>query len=200
MALTSKAEKTKAKLLASAKELISKRGFENVSVEDITKNSGVAKGTFYHHFKCKEDVVAELSFISAKKIIDTAVNSDEGVIDKCIYHAKHMFQEADWTGIRLIRQWLRDTMEAESETEAKENLRGMYEGILTVLSSAVGEKTGDLKSDAPVESLAKIYMAHFMGVLTLWCMMNGSFSINEEQGFQYTKLSIETLLKPYVVE
>ena len=58
MALTKKAERTKAKLLASARKLIGERGFDRVSVEDITRDSGVAKGTFYHYFKCKEDVVA----------------------------------------------------------------------------------------------------------------------------------------------
>lgn len=59
MALTKKAERTKAKLLDSAQRLISTHGFDNVSVEDITKDSGVAKGTFYHYFECKEDVVRE---------------------------------------------------------------------------------------------------------------------------------------------
>ena len=53
MAFTKKAERTKGKLLASARKLISERGFDHVSVEDITKDSGVAKGTFYHYFKYK---------------------------------------------------------------------------------------------------------------------------------------------------
>ena len=54
MALTKKAERTKAKLLDSAQRLISAHGFDNVSVEDITKDSGVAKGTFYHYFECSK--------------------------------------------------------------------------------------------------------------------------------------------------
>ena len=62
MALTKKAEKTRSRLLESARRLISERGFDHVSVEDITKDSGVAKGTFYHYFECKEEVVAALSF------------------------------------------------------------------------------------------------------------------------------------------
>ena len=60
MALTKKAERTKAKLLDSAQRLISAHGFDNVSVEDITKDSGVAKGTFYHYFASKEDMLGEL--------------------------------------------------------------------------------------------------------------------------------------------
>lgn len=45
MALTKKAERTKAKLLQSAKKLIGEKGFDRVSVEDITRDSGVAKGS-----------------------------------------------------------------------------------------------------------------------------------------------------------
>ena len=40
MPLTKKAERTKAKLTASARKLISERGFDNVSVEEITKDAG----------------------------------------------------------------------------------------------------------------------------------------------------------------
>lgn len=42
-AFNKKAERTKAKLTASARKLISERGFDNVSVEEITKDAGVAK-------------------------------------------------------------------------------------------------------------------------------------------------------------
>ena len=79
MALTKKAEKTRSRLLESARRLISERGFDHVSVEDITKDSGVAKGTFYHYFECKEEVVAELSFQSIQTIIKKAIDYDGDV-------------------------------------------------------------------------------------------------------------------------
>ena len=40
-----------------------------MSVEDITKDSGVAKGTFYHYFECKEEVVACLLYTSIIVVI-----------------------------------------------------------------------------------------------------------------------------------
>ena len=83
MALTKKAERTKAKLLDSAQRLISAHGFDNVSVEDITKDSGVAKGTFYHYFECKEDVVRELSRKTAMATIERAIAHEGDVIERC---------------------------------------------------------------------------------------------------------------------
>ena len=43
-------------LLDAAEELIGRRGFAGVSVDEITARAGVAKGTFYNHFADKADV------------------------------------------------------------------------------------------------------------------------------------------------
>ena len=82
MPLTKKAERTKAKLTASARKLISERGFDNVSVEEITKDAGVAKGTFYHYFVCKEDVVREFSTRVIEEIFTTAMTMPGGPQEK----------------------------------------------------------------------------------------------------------------------
>ena len=63
------AVETKRKLISAGLELIKEKGFDAINVEDITKKSGVAKGTFYIYFKHKEDIVmncsANLDIISA---------------------------------------------------------------------------------------------------------------------------------------
>ena len=111
MALTKKAERTKAKLLDSAQRLISAHGFDNVSVEDITKDSGVAKGTFYHYFECKEDVVRELSRKTAMATIERAIAHEGDVIERCCFYFGEIYKDCMWSGVRLVRQWLRDSVE-----------------------------------------------------------------------------------------
>ncbi len=55
-------EKTiqKQRLLEKGKELLFSYGVKKTSVEDITKASGMAKGTFYQHFDSKEACFFEL--------------------------------------------------------------------------------------------------------------------------------------------
>lgn len=98
MGLTKKAERTRAKLLESAKRLIGERGFDKVSVEDITRDSGVAKGTFYHYFKCKEDVVAELSFQSCQATTEKSIHFDGPVDERCYYYVTALCKDAAWAG------------------------------------------------------------------------------------------------------
>ncbi len=93
-----------------------------MSVEDITKDSGVAKGTFYHYFECKEEVVAELSFQSIQTIIKKAIDYDGDVRERCLYYFIELYKDASWSGVRLVRQWMKETMEAETPDSRDEGM------------------------------------------------------------------------------
>lgn len=44
-------------IIFSTKKLILEKGYENISVEDITNDAGIAKGSFYTYFKSKNLVI-----------------------------------------------------------------------------------------------------------------------------------------------
>ena len=50
-----RAIKTRNRLYATAETLFMQYGFDNVSVDRIVEEAGLAKGTFYVRFKTKED-------------------------------------------------------------------------------------------------------------------------------------------------
>ena len=52
--------RTRQKLLDAARRVIARVGYEAVSVLDITEEADVSKGTFYLHFKDKEDLTRTL--------------------------------------------------------------------------------------------------------------------------------------------
>ncbi|MFK5912865.1 MAG: TetR/AcrR family transcriptional regulator [Woeseiaceae bacterium] len=51
-------------ILSSALKLFSHRGFDNVSIDEIMANAGLTRGTFYAHFKNKQDLYTK-SILSA---------------------------------------------------------------------------------------------------------------------------------------
>jgi len=57
---TRSGEKTKLKLLASTARLLATKAQQEVSVVDIARGAGMAKGTFYIYFETKEDMLLEL--------------------------------------------------------------------------------------------------------------------------------------------
>ncbi|MCM1959130.1 TetR/AcrR family transcriptional regulator [Acinetobacter modestus] len=52
--------KTRSKLLMSAKKAIAEKGFDLVTIEDITSGANVGFGTFYNHFQSKQDIAEAL--------------------------------------------------------------------------------------------------------------------------------------------
>jgi TetR/AcrR family transcriptional repressor of uid operon len=59
-ARTLQKEETREALFGCAMRLFDERGYDGVSVEDIVRAAGVARGTFYVHFPAKDDVLIEL--------------------------------------------------------------------------------------------------------------------------------------------
>ena len=52
-----KAAETKRKIFETAVRLIKEIGYNNVTISEICKAAGVAKGSFYVHYNSKEDIV-----------------------------------------------------------------------------------------------------------------------------------------------
>ena len=54
------AEERKNEILDAADELFSRKGFDGASTNDILEKVGIARGTLYHHFKSKEEIMNAL--------------------------------------------------------------------------------------------------------------------------------------------
>ena len=55
-----KGEKRKLELLQIAYAKFVSKGYENASIDEIIEEAGIAKGTFYYHFKSKEELLEEV--------------------------------------------------------------------------------------------------------------------------------------------
>lgn len=55
-----KGEKTKLELLKIAYKMFLSKGYENTSIDEIIEEAKIAKGTYYYHFKSKEQMLEEV--------------------------------------------------------------------------------------------------------------------------------------------
>lgn len=56
-----KGARTRARLLAAAKEIFEEYGFLDARVTDIAERAGVSHGSFYHYFESKEQIFREVA-------------------------------------------------------------------------------------------------------------------------------------------
>ena len=71
---TSRGERTRARLLAAAREVMAERGFAAARIEDIVATAGVSHGTFYTYFENKSVILDAL--------IDTTAGQLQAVVDE----------------------------------------------------------------------------------------------------------------------
>ena len=53
-----KSKETKARIFKAAKDILRKKGYEELSIKNICEEAGVSNGSFYHHFKTKDDLLS----------------------------------------------------------------------------------------------------------------------------------------------
>lgn len=104
-----KSARTRARLMDAATSLFAREGFEAASVNRIAKAADVVNGTFYLHFKDKDEIAAAVTFAiaaEAQQRIDSAICAIEDATEQ-IAAATRLFIEfahaqPDW-GLAFFR-------------------------------------------------------------------------------------------------
>ncbi len=73
-----RAAETRVRLFRTAVQLFAKRGFGNVTVEDITEAADVGKGTFFNYFESKDHVFGVMAEIQLGKVKEALIRSEAG--------------------------------------------------------------------------------------------------------------------------
>lgn len=80
-----RAERTRARLVRAARELIAEKGVSTLRIADITEAADVGRGSFYNHFGTKEALVESvigesLEMLAAAALAELPSDSDPAVV------------------------------------------------------------------------------------------------------------------------
>ncbi len=192
--------KTRQKLVDTAEKLLKTNGFNALSVEDITKNAGVAKGTFYVYFKHKEDIVSEICRGYFKQI-ENQINemSGKNIIDKLSLYFDNFMKAVELYGINICREWVRASIDPNTAFDKTDMTKWQYdvEMLKNILNSAI--KNNELSKDIPVELLTHLIISELYGMMTCWCMSDGMFE-PKEWTKKFSEFQLRAILKKYINE
>lgn len=161
-------------ILAAATRLFSMNGFEQTSMSELSRVTGAASGTIFHHFKNKEDLFLHVLDHCKEDIISA--------------FERHQKQNVDNSGIMLVEETLRFYLHLSGELEdqflllhrhypyqmAKANpvcrscLESIYTRLLQIFENAIleGIHDGTIKKQSPQHS-AMILFAMVDGIARL---------------------------------
>lgn len=197
------AQETKKKIIEAARMVISEKGFEAVSIDDIMAEAGLGKGTFYTHFERKEDVVYELNKTDFYRLAETVnAMSDKDIMDKLEYYCREFMKSIERAGIEICRQWIKNnlsggTMCGIEDIDGKpiSKYQYDYQAMQSVLSEAV--RQGQLMEDTPVNELALLINGELYGLMTAWCMSGGT-SVGTKNIKTFRTYMLEQSIRPYM--
>lgn len=186
------------KLLEVGTKLVAEKGFNKISVEEITKTAGVAKGSFYTYFKRKEDLIQEINRSATSTVIDEVISLQNADIeDKLQLYVVRFINKVQENDIQICRQWLCNMLNPQDILDAKdkEKLDRDCKDIRNILKDEIS--AGRLKKKTPVSLVANLLVCQIYGMLACWCMSNGEFSPKEWARF-FCEAQIRPILKQYL--
>ena len=166
------AERTRRKIMDAAEKLISERGFDNVTVDEITAEAGVSKGSFYTYFKRKEDVVGKIAREHFEDMRERSDGLESGVCDKIAALLTESMKYIVKSGVKLSQQWMKCGMEPELTTDVSNKFSYDMRVIREILDAAV--KSGELAPETPAEIIARLVTVEYYGAVACWGLTDGA--------------------------
>jgi len=155
-------EKTRqsGKLLEKGKAIVLSQGVKKISIDEIAKAAGMAKGSFYHHFESKEAYLYEVMtiihnqiFKQAEKIIKADGGDLQANMRSFLLNLFHMPEMIFFT------RHYHDVEDLLSATEShKEQSSNRVQGILESLLIMAGIDTKKVKSGVVSNYLHAMYL------------------------------------------
>jgi AcrR family transcriptional regulator len=129
---------TRTKLLASAREVVAREGYESASVDRIAEEAGFSKGAFYSNFGSKEEIILEL--LETHALQDLAeitgllgeVNDAEQMIDIISQWSSARSRDPTW-GLLALELFRRARRDATFGARHASLFRGQWKGLGQIL-------------------------------------------------------------------
>lgn len=160
-----KAKQTRRRIINAAMDLLKKKSFSDISVEDITNKSGVAKGSFYTYFPTKESIIFAMGDVF--ETLPAIEKSALPFLTRLRTYLNEYVQQVTDNGMEIFRIWLRYV--TEPNQKKANNKWGLDIDLLTqIFNDAIARK--ELSPQTPVSDLVGLLNAQLYGFITAWCM------------------------------
>jgi AcrR family transcriptional regulator len=178
---------TRNRIFAAAIGLMERNGFENITIEQISKTADVSVGAFYHHFGSKNEILDEI-FRRAddyfrEHVLDklSGASAAEKIVSFFDHYARFNVQ----MGV--------DHLSALYKTQSRFFINS-ERLMVTMLQDVVtqGVRSGELNADLSPEEMTDFLYATARGVAYAWCLHEGRFSLRERLG-RYIGCQVKSL-------
>lgn len=168
-----KSRETKRRIFRAAKTILQREGYEQLSIKNICEEAGVSNGSFYHHFKTKDDL---LSYYIEEQpginpdLLDLPENADEAKI--AIIHVYLNYAEyCRELGVEFISNYYTPKNQALNPTIRTERPYPILT-VETYLRRAID--AGIVMPKIPLSDISTDIRMLVIGNVFEWCLHEGN--------------------------
>lgn len=176
--MTKKNRNTKGRIVSAAWELFYAQGYDDTTIEEIVERSETSKGSFYHYFKSKDDLLGSLAYLFDEQYeqLEGSLDPDADSFDTLIYLNQELFGMIDRKIDPVLISKLYSTqMISSGEKSLLDNNRTYYRLLKRIIT--LGQEKGELTSDRSVNDMVRIYAMCERALICEWCLSGFSFSL-----------------------
>jgi len=177
-------DKKRSEIAQKAIEVLAKRGFQATTIQEIADAAGLGKGTVYHYFKTKEEILSavseeilhemERSFGAALLRIDKPMEKLSALIEEALRVTK----DVEYLFIVYTELWLMN-LRGDHYNDYMSVIKNLHKDLKKLTAGMIdeGKKQGLWNKDTDSDALAAYLVASFDGVVVHYMMDKGNFDI-----------------------
>ena len=181
---------TKSKIVTAAWKLFYKHGYENTTVDDIVEESQTSKGSFYHYFESKDDLLGSLSYLFDEKYneLEEKMDPEMDPLEKLLMMNQELFLMIENTvSVSLLSRLFSTQLITKGEKHLLDPDRTYYKLLRQIAMD--GKEKGMFRDDLTVNDITKAYAVYERAIMYDWCISSGNYSI-----CQYSKSMLPLFL------
>ncbi len=167
-----KSRETKEKIFQAAKRILQKKGYEELSIKNICEEAGVSNGSFYHHFRTKDDLLSY--YIEDQPTInpdllelpENAAGVREGIIQVYLNYVKYCRE----LGVEFMSGYY-DTKNQALNAAIRTERPYPIVTVQTYVEKAIA--AGIVSLNVKIEEFTTDIRMIVIGNVFEWCLRNG---------------------------
>lgn len=189
-------EETREKIIFAAWKLFYENGFEKTTVDDIVADAGTSKGSFYHFFGGKDEIINTLPVIFDDLYEKLRLNLTDvpkmNAIDKLLLMTNELFIMID-NNIPpdLMAKVFSNQLNDKTARTFADRSRPYYKLLRSIVTEGMAK--GELRDDMSVNEISNSHAMFERALVYDWCLADGNYSLAK-----YAKQIIPFLYSSFV--
>ena len=167
-----KSMETREKIFQAAKRILQKKGYEELSIKNICEEAGVSNGSFYHHFKTKDDLLSYYIEDQPKidpdllELPDSVAGVKQGIIQVYMNYVKYCRE----LGVEFMSEYYDTKNQA---LNAAIRMERPYPIVTVRHYVEKAEQAGVVKLNVKLEEFTTDIRMIVIGNVFEWCVKHG---------------------------